>query len=170
MKYLHKFSSLADFEAAYNGSDYLEPWVSITPINENLRVDYNKHLTNADFDLVVDYAQGENDNYAIVQSKDDIHILSKENDGYSYIVDNDCSILPSNVNEGQIINVRILNYHGETVDLSLEFWDTGSSVEAYAWSTISYENNTDYVVVYAFDDGENPKTVTVSITRENPFT
>jgi len=170
MKYLHKFSSLADFEAAYNGSDYLEPWVSTTPVNESLRVDYNKHLTNADFDLVVDYAQGENDFYAIVQSKDDIHILSKENDSYTYLVGNDCSILPSNVNEGQIINVRILNYHGETIDLSLEFWDSGSSVEAHASGTISYDNNTDYVAIYAFDDGENPKGVTVYIGRENPFT
>ena len=169
MKYLHKFSSLADFEAAYNGSDYLEPWVSITPANENLRVDYNKHLTNADFDLVVDYAQGEDDWYAIVQSKEDIHILSKESDSYVYVVDDDCSILPSNVNEGQTINVRILNYHGETVDLSLEFWDTGST-EVRASDTISYDNNIDYVVVYAFDDGENPKTVCVYIGRENPFT
>lgn len=29
-KYLHKFESLADFESAYNGSDYHEPWVSLT--------------------------------------------------------------------------------------------------------------------------------------------
>lgn len=29
-KYLHKFTSLAEFEAAYNGSDYHEPWVSLT--------------------------------------------------------------------------------------------------------------------------------------------
>ena len=29
-KYLHKFESLADFETAYNGSDYHEPWVSLT--------------------------------------------------------------------------------------------------------------------------------------------
>lgn len=30
MKYLHKFNSLEDFNAAYNGSDYHEPWVSLT--------------------------------------------------------------------------------------------------------------------------------------------
>jgi hypothetical protein len=66
--------------------------------------------------------------------------------------------------------VRILNYHGETIDLSLEFWDSGSSVEAHASGTISYDNNTDYVAIYAFDDGENPKGVTVYIGRENPFT
>ena len=29
-KYLHKFNSKVDFETAYNGSDYHEPWVSLT--------------------------------------------------------------------------------------------------------------------------------------------
>lgn len=29
-KYLHKFNSLAEFTQAYNGSNYLEPWVSYT--------------------------------------------------------------------------------------------------------------------------------------------
>lgn len=35
MKYLHKFTSLADFNAAYNGQDYIEPWVSYT-VDSNL--------------------------------------------------------------------------------------------------------------------------------------
>lgn len=30
MKYLHKFTSMADFQAAYDGQDYIEPWVSLT--------------------------------------------------------------------------------------------------------------------------------------------
>ena len=37
-KYLHKFESLADFEAAYNGSDYHEPWVSLTKSDVPLRI------------------------------------------------------------------------------------------------------------------------------------
>jgi hypothetical protein len=42
-KYLHKFESLADFNSAYNGSDYQEPWVSYTNEDgETPRVDYNK--------------------------------------------------------------------------------------------------------------------------------
>lgn len=31
MKYLHKFTSKAAFDAAYSGNDYIEPWVSIRP-------------------------------------------------------------------------------------------------------------------------------------------
>ena len=109
----------ADNDAGLNSNseNYIESHVSCVKGGTNVK--YNKRYE--DFDLVVDYAQGENDNYAIVKSKEDIHILSKESDSYTYVVGNDCSILPSNVNEGQIINVRILNYHGKTVDLSLEF-------------------------------------------------
>lgn len=40
-KYLHKFDSEADFTSAYNGDDYLEPWVSYTE-TQNPHVDYNK--------------------------------------------------------------------------------------------------------------------------------
>ena len=146
--YIKLFNNISAQTEFRNSENYIESHVSCVKGGTNVK--YNKRYE--DFDLVVDYAQGENDNYAIVKSKEDIHILSKESDSYTYVVGNDCSILPSNVNEGQIINVRILNYHGKTVDLSLEFWNTGS-VEVYAWDTISYENNTDYVIVYAFDDG-----------------
>lgn len=42
MKYLHKFTSLTAFNAAYNGQDYIEPWVSYT-VDSNLeQVNYNK--------------------------------------------------------------------------------------------------------------------------------
>lgn len=43
MKYLHKFTSTDDFNAAYNGTDYLEPWVSITPLS------YKWMLNNSEF-------------------------------------------------------------------------------------------------------------------------
>lgn len=36
MKYLHKFTSIADFQAAYNGQDYIEPWVSYTTYDQAL--------------------------------------------------------------------------------------------------------------------------------------
>ena len=39
-KYLHKFETNSEFSAAYNGEDYLEPWVSVT--SENEKVKYNK--------------------------------------------------------------------------------------------------------------------------------
>lgn len=42
MKYLHKFTSLAAFNSAYNGQNYIEPWVSYT-VDSNLeQVNYNK--------------------------------------------------------------------------------------------------------------------------------
>ena len=39
-KFIHLFESATTFEAAYNGEDYVEPWVSYT--RENQHVDYNK--------------------------------------------------------------------------------------------------------------------------------
>lgn len=42
-KYLHSFETESAFNAAYNGNDYLEPWVSYTDeIEGQGHVDYNK--------------------------------------------------------------------------------------------------------------------------------
>jgi hypothetical protein len=42
-KYLHLFDTESAFTAAYNGNDYLEPWVSYTDETEGQEhVDYNK--------------------------------------------------------------------------------------------------------------------------------
>ena len=42
-KYLHLFDTESAFNAAYNGSDYLEPWVSYTDEDDfTPHVDYNK--------------------------------------------------------------------------------------------------------------------------------
>ena len=41
-KYIHLFNAQADFETAYNGSSYEEPWVSYTDIGQDSHVDYNK--------------------------------------------------------------------------------------------------------------------------------
>lgn len=35
-KYLHKFASLEDFKTAYEGADYLEPWVSYTVYDKTI--------------------------------------------------------------------------------------------------------------------------------------
>lgn len=40
MKYLHLFDTQADFESAYNGEDYGEPWVGL--VKANGKVSYNK--------------------------------------------------------------------------------------------------------------------------------
>ena len=39
-KFLHKFWTQAEFEAAYEGAAYNEPWLSLT--RDSDRVDYNK--------------------------------------------------------------------------------------------------------------------------------
>lgn len=39
-KYIHKFDTVAEFETAYNGTGYTEPWVSLTVANG--AVNYNK--------------------------------------------------------------------------------------------------------------------------------
>ena len=39
-KYIHKFDTVSEFEAVYNGQNYIEPWVSY--VTENQTVNYNK--------------------------------------------------------------------------------------------------------------------------------
>lgn len=44
-KYLHKFNAEEDFNEAYNGEEYIEPWVSYTDVPEmedEEHVNYNK--------------------------------------------------------------------------------------------------------------------------------
>lgn len=51
MKYLHLFENVSDFNAAYNGADYYEPWVSYTIEDENLH--YNKHPEDEPFAIEI---------------------------------------------------------------------------------------------------------------------
>lgn len=62
MKYLHKFNSAAEFEAAYNGNDYIEPWVSLTidAVNDVNKVDYNKQPVVEEYDIEID-SNGQSD-------------------------------------------------------------------------------------------------------------
>lgn len=41
-KYIHRFNTTQEFENAYDGDKYIEPWVSYT--RENEQVDYNHHI------------------------------------------------------------------------------------------------------------------------------
>jgi len=50
-KYLHRFDAEEDFNEAYNGKDYIEPWVSYTDETEDEEhVDYNKKNPQEAFD------------------------------------------------------------------------------------------------------------------------
>lgn len=53
-KYLHKFETTADFEAAYYGSDYHEPWVSLTKSNIPLKI---KILLPEEQELILNYIE-----------------------------------------------------------------------------------------------------------------
>ena len=48
-EYLHKFENLEDFNAAYYGEDYHEPWVSF--VTENGQVNYNNKIEYVDLGL-----------------------------------------------------------------------------------------------------------------------
>ena len=41
MKYIHLFKTNSEFTTAYNGPDYIEPWLSLT--EENMTISSNKH-------------------------------------------------------------------------------------------------------------------------------
>ena len=49
-KHIHRFQSQAEFETAYNGSEYIEPWLSYT---ETKGVDYNIDYNKIPFTIVV---------------------------------------------------------------------------------------------------------------------
>lgn len=53
-KYLHKFESLADFNTAYNGSDYHEPWVSLTKSDIPSKI---KILLPEEKELILNYIE-----------------------------------------------------------------------------------------------------------------
>ena len=163
--YIKLFNSVSAQTEFRNNENYVEPHVSC--VEGGMNVKYNKR--QEDFDLVVDYAQGENDFYAIVHSKDDIHILNKESDGYGYIIDDNSSLLPPlQLNEGDVINVRVLNYNGKTVDLQVPFLDNGEYVADFFY-TIENE----YIAVYVqMKDSETTQEnkISVYIGSENPFT
>ena len=58
-KYLHKFDTEADFNAAYNGSDYHEPWVSYTEeasLPERKVTGFTVSRTDEDYSGVFTYA------------------------------------------------------------------------------------------------------------------
>lgn len=163
--YIKLFNSISAQTEFRNSENYIEPHVSCVEGGTNVK--YNKR--QEDFNLVVDYAQGENDFYAIVHSKDDIHILSKKSDGYVYIIDDNSSLLPPlQLNEGDVINVRVLNYNGETVDLQVPLLDNGEY-----WARFYNMIENDHVVIYVdMKDMEmtQENTMSVYISSENPFT
>ena len=49
MKFLHKYQTAAEFNADYNGSAYIKPWVSVT--EENKHVNYNKVIFTFHIDI-----------------------------------------------------------------------------------------------------------------------
>ena len=55
-KYLHRYLNQSDFEADYNDETtpkYIEPWVSATNDDDELRVDYNKRRIIFELDTEV---------------------------------------------------------------------------------------------------------------------
>lgn len=64
-KYLHKFTSLEDFKAAYEGENYLEPWVSYTTYDEI--VGFEATAQN-------EYGNAETMNFVLFEEVNDIDI------------------------------------------------------------------------------------------------
>lgn len=62
-KYLHKFESLAEFEAAYNGSDYHEPWVSLTKSDVPSKIKISIDSSSGNPELRLTYINKEEVNY-----------------------------------------------------------------------------------------------------------
>lgn len=86
-KYLHKFENLADFETAYNGNDYYEPWVSltdgiptkITVVIDNLQVtDPNCILTYGNETTTISWWNSDDDNFSGI-----VYLWNMEADGSS---------------------------------------------------------------------------------------
>lgn len=133
-KYLHKFNAEEDFNAAYNGEDYIEPWVSYT--DESDRVNYNKiidleiyYTDNGEVHMTTDGARilRASEGIGIVEEIETQH--SETLVGYSYIVNGPYIV-------GQTPKEELagtLNYDGITVDCTF-LYGTGHSQEGkYVW-------------------------------------
>lgn len=80
MKYLHRFTSMADFQAAYNGNDYYEPWVSLTKSNIPLKI---KILLPEDQELILNYI--EKAIVTIADNTEEMYIWQVENSTSGWI-------------------------------------------------------------------------------------
>ena len=134
-KYLHRFDAEEDFNAAYNGEDYIEPWVSYT--NESGRVDYNKS-----FDLEIYYTNNGEvqimpDGARILHASEGIGIVeeietqySATEVGYSYIVNG--PYIVSQTPPKETLS-GTLNYNGITIGCTFSY-DTEQSLGGkYVW-------------------------------------
>ena len=134
-KYLHRFDAEEDFNAAYNGEDYIKPWVSYT--DESDRVDYNKII-----DLEVSFtSDGEVkmaiDGARILHASEGIGIVeeietqySATEIGYSYIV-NGPYIVSQTPPKEELLGT--FNYNGIMVNCTFSY-DTEQSQEGkYVW-------------------------------------
>lgn len=133
-KYLHRFDAEEDFNEAYNGEDYIEPWVSYT--DESDRVNYNKII-----DLEIYYTDNGEAHMPtgarILRASEGIGIVeeietqySATEVGYSYIV-NGPYIVNQTPPKEQLSGT--FNYNGTTVDCTFSY-DTEQSQEGkYVW-------------------------------------
>lgn len=97
-KYLHHYETESAFTAAYNGEDYLEPWVSYTDETEGQEhVDYNKqpvpitvkyvHINRTgqgqyDFDIITDEVVEYDDTDVPFYDLVEDYILASKDEGY----------------------------------------------------------------------------------------
>lgn len=61
--YLHKFNNKADFNTAYNGSDYHEPWVSLTKSDVPSKIKISIDSSSGNPELRLTYINKEEVNY-----------------------------------------------------------------------------------------------------------
>ena len=120
MKYLHKFTSDADFDTAYNGNDYIEPWVSCIqyPIKLSVTTEYEDTIT-------IEY-QGP-------------VTLADETEGYLWY-DTDHSA-------GYFTGTRVPENYLEYIYLNGDTWDWNDGSVGISSITV-LENGTDYQVDY----------------------
>ena len=126
-RFLHKYQTQADFTAAYNGSAYHEPWVSVTNGDASGRVDYNKVVEPdpyLDIPLTFD-----------ILSSGVIKWSDKSNGAYSY------NVIEYSKNGGSWTSITATS--------------AGVLINVVSGDTVQFRgNNQSYMITYQTIDGE----------------
>ena len=129
-KYIHLFDAASEFNEAYNGSSYEEPWVSYT--EEDDKVSYNK----VPYGLELKKKFGLDDNaWGIAISPPMAYYDPKPGDGWRHATQEEEAMGIYYVFEADSVNWKCCSFEDLTYDTLVDYVDTSFN---WDWNTKPY--------------------------------
>ena len=88
--YIHLYKKNSEFIEAYNGSDYVEPWLSLT--EENMTIGYSKILTAITFDSIAWVTDVPTTGGTATKVNCEFKVYAKYNNGISVDISSDATV------------------------------------------------------------------------------